>query len=80
MNYSISSKARIDLIGIWEFTKENWSVQQADKYYQIIRSLGVNSFGVNSLDLPALPWQAGCYFCVKTKVRIKRVGALGSIS
>lgn len=35
MNYSISSKARIDLIGIWEFTKENWSVQQADKYYQI---------------------------------------------
>lgn len=36
MNYSISSKARADLIGIWEFTKENWSVQQADKYYQII--------------------------------------------
>lgn len=36
MNYSISSKARIDIIGIWEFTKENWSVEQADKYYQII--------------------------------------------
>lgn len=36
MNYKISSKARLDLIGIWEFTKENWSVQQADRYYQII--------------------------------------------
>lgn len=36
MKYSISSKAKIDLIGIWEFTKENWSVAQADKYYQII--------------------------------------------
>ncbi|MGL1886217.1 MAG: type II toxin-antitoxin system RelE/ParE family toxin [Reichenbachiella sp.] len=36
MKYSISSKARIDLIGIWEFTKENWSIQQADNYYQII--------------------------------------------
>jgi toxin ParE1/3/4 len=36
MNYSISSKARIDLIGIWEFTRKNWSIQQADNYYQII--------------------------------------------
>ncbi|MFT6857035.1 MAG: toxin ParE1/3/4 [Cyclobacteriaceae bacterium] len=36
MSYSISSKARIDLIGIWEFTKENWSVPQADSYYKII--------------------------------------------
>jgi len=36
MKYKISSKARLDLIGIWEFTSENWSVQQADRYYQII--------------------------------------------
>jgi toxin ParE1/3/4 len=36
MNYSISSKARLDLIGIWEFTKDYWSVHQADRYYQII--------------------------------------------
>lgn len=36
MNYNISTKARLDLISIWEFTKENWSVQQADRYYQII--------------------------------------------
>lgn len=36
MNYNISPKARLDLIAIWEFTKENWSVQQADRYYQII--------------------------------------------
>lgn len=38
MSYNISSKARLDLISIWEFTKENWSVQQADRYYQIIVS------------------------------------------
>ncbi|TRX62629.1 type II toxin-antitoxin system RelE/ParE family toxin [Fulvivirga sp. M361] len=36
MSYKISSKARLDLISIWEFTKENWSTQQADRYYQII--------------------------------------------
>lgn len=36
MNYSISPKAKMDLIGIWEFMKKNWSVQQADNYYQII--------------------------------------------
>jgi toxin ParE1/3/4 len=36
MRYKISDKARLDLIGIWEFTKKNWSVPQADKYYQII--------------------------------------------
>jgi len=36
MKYSISSKARIDLIGIWEYTMKNWSVEQADRYYQFI--------------------------------------------
>lgn len=36
MKYRISSKAKSDLIGIWEFTFKHWSLEQADKYYQII--------------------------------------------
>ncbi len=36
MKYNTSFKAKLDLIGIWEFTKEKWSEEQADKYYQII--------------------------------------------
>ncbi len=36
MNYHLSSKARLDLINIWEFTKNTWSVSQADNYYQSI--------------------------------------------
>jgi len=36
MRYEITEKARNDLIGIWEYTFENWSHQQADKYYQIL--------------------------------------------
>jgi len=36
MKYEISSKARSDLINIWEYTFENWSQSQADKYYEIL--------------------------------------------
>ena len=36
MRYEITQKARSDLIGIWEYTYENWSHQQADKYYEIL--------------------------------------------
>lgn len=36
MNYKVSNKARLDLINIWEYTAENWSNIQADKYYQIL--------------------------------------------
>jgi len=36
MNYEISAKARTDLINIWEYTFENWSLVQADKYYEIL--------------------------------------------
>ncbi len=36
MKYEITQKARNDLIGIWEYTYENWSHQQADKYYEIL--------------------------------------------
>jgi len=40
MTYKVSVKARLDLIGIWEYTAEKWSLKQADAYYQII----VNKF------------------------------------
>jgi toxin ParE1/3/4 len=36
MNYKFSSKAQSDLINIWEFTLENWSIDQADRYYNLI--------------------------------------------
>jgi len=36
VKYRISFKAQTDLIGIWEFTFENWSIEQADRYYQLI--------------------------------------------
>jgi len=32
----ISNKAQDDLIGIWEYTFEKWSIKQADKYYNIL--------------------------------------------
>lgn len=36
MKYRISSKAQSDLINIWEFTLENWSIDPADQYYNLI--------------------------------------------
>jgi toxin ParE1/3/4 len=36
MQYKLSSKAKSDLINIWEFTLDNWSIDQADKYYSLI--------------------------------------------
>ena len=36
MNYKISPRARLDLINIWEYTFEKWSVSQADIYYKIL--------------------------------------------
>ena len=32
----ISEKAKADLIDIWEYTYERWSLNQADKYYYIL--------------------------------------------
>ena len=36
MNCKISEKAQEDLVSIWEYTFENWSLKQADRYYQMI--------------------------------------------
>jgi toxin ParE1/3/4 len=32
----ISEKAKTDLIDLWEYTYERWSLNQADKYYYIL--------------------------------------------
>ena len=37
-NYRISRKAIGDLDRIWIYTFENWSIQQADKYYDLLIS------------------------------------------
>ena len=38
VNYRISNKAVSDLDGIWIYTFKNWSVQHADRYYNLIIS------------------------------------------
>ena len=34
--YELTNKAVEDLAGIWEYTIEKWSEQQADKYYNLL--------------------------------------------
>ena len=36
LSYTISKKAVSDLELIWKYTAENWSVEQANRYYQLI--------------------------------------------
>ncbi len=36
MRYSISEKANEDIEKIWLYTFENWSLEQADRYYNLI--------------------------------------------
>jgi len=36
MRYSISGKANQDIEKIWLYTLENWSLEQADRYYNLI--------------------------------------------
>jgi len=36
MRYSISGKANQDIENIWLYTFENWSLEQADRYYNLI--------------------------------------------
>ena len=35
-NYELTNKAVADLNGIWEYTLETWSENQADKYYDML--------------------------------------------
>lgn len=36
MKYKISEKANEDIENIWLYTYENWSQEQADRYYNLI--------------------------------------------
>ncbi|WP_312765367.1 type II toxin-antitoxin system RelE/ParE family toxin [Epilithonimonas sp.] len=36
MNYNISNEALNDLEKIWLYTFENWSIEQADRYFNLI--------------------------------------------
>ncbi|HAF27843.1 MAG TPA: type II toxin-antitoxin system RelE/ParE family toxin [Bacteroidales bacterium] len=36
MRYTISKKANQDIEKIWLYTYENWSLEQADRYYNLI--------------------------------------------
>ncbi|MCH8547051.1 MAG: type II toxin-antitoxin system RelE/ParE family toxin [Cryomorphaceae bacterium] len=37
-NYKLTNKAVEDLTNIWEYTTEEWSEQQADRYYKLLLS------------------------------------------
>jgi toxin ParE1/3/4 len=36
MRFIISEKANEDIVKIWLYTYENWSIEQADRYYNLI--------------------------------------------
>lgn len=54
--YELTKKAVEDLADIWNYTYENWSEHQADRYYQLLieslkeiagtPSIGKNYFGI----------------------------------
>lgn len=35
-DYALTPRARLDLSGIWDYTAEHWSVDQADRYIRQI--------------------------------------------
>lgn len=38
-SYKLTNKAVEDLTNIWEYTTEEWSEQQADRYYNLLLSM-----------------------------------------
>ena len=52
--YKIRDEAVSDLEKIWEYTAENWSVEQAERYYKLIISeiefIAENFFAGKSMD------------------------------
>ena len=51
MKFIISEKANEDIEKIWLYTYENWSLEQADRYYNLI--LDEIEFIVNAFRLPS---------------------------
>lgn len=75
-NYKLTNKAVKDLTNIWEYTTEEWSEQQADRYYNLLLSrcqeianypeLGKNYEGVTN-DLLGLKVEKHIIFYRKQK-------------
>jgi len=75
--YELTNKAVADLNGIWEYTVENWSENQADRYYDMLLEicqdiadnpeLGKNYEGIKS-DLFGLKANRHVIFYRKSKV------------
>ncbi|SNQ45039.1 type II toxin-antitoxin system RelE/ParE family toxin [Cellulophaga lytica] len=75
--YELTNKAVADLNGIWEYTVENWSENQADRYYDMLLDicqdiadnpeLGKNYEGIKS-DLFGLKANRHVIFYRKSKV------------
>ena len=73
----LTNKAVADLNGIWEYTVENWSENQADRYYEMLLDicqdiadnpeLGKNYEGIKS-DLFGLKANRHVIFYRKSKV------------
>ena len=45
--FELTKKAVEDLTEIWNYTSENWSEHQADKYYQLTDKLPIHCRGYN---------------------------------
>ena len=77
VKYELTNKAVADLNGIWEYTVENWSENQADRYYDMLLEicqdiadnpeLGKNYEGIKS-DLFGLKVNRHVIFYRKSKV------------
>ncbi len=75
--YELTNKAVADLNGIWEYTLENWSENQADRYYDMLLDicqdiadnpeLGKNYNGIKS-DLFGLKANRNVIFYRKSNV------------
>lgn len=54
LKYRLSKKAVEDLENIWEYTFDNWSVAQADRYYTLIideiEFISKNSYSGKSME------------------------------
>jgi toxin ParE1/3/4 len=46
MKYKISQKASDDLENIWLYTLKNWSIEQADKYFNLLLN-GIEFIAIN---------------------------------
>ena len=65
-NYILTEKATEDLIKIWDYTCENWSINQAETYYKLL----VDSF----VEISKNKNQGKSYSEISTEVKGFKVG------